>query len=80
MGRPDPFQLRDEPEDLGGYRPLLGGSSRQDGWRDRFSDWLSENTNKIAKYVLIILALAAGIGFIADAIINITNHHKRVCY
>ena len=77
MGRPELFPSRSEPEDLGG-QSLLASAPRQDGWLDRIGDWVHGNTNKIAKYVLIILALILGIGFIVDALVNMMSYKKEV--
>ena len=79
MGRHELFMPYGEPEDLGG-ETLLGGPPRRDGWRQRSGDWLKENTNKIAKYVLILLALSIGIGFIVNIVTNIKGLTRKVCY
>lgn len=71
-----PFLSSRAPEDLGGRQPLLGGPPRDDGWRNRNWDWLCENTNRIAKGLLIFLAIAVGVGFIVDVALGVKSSHK----
>ena len=76
MGGSRPFLLNRAPEDLGGREPLLGGPPRDNRWRNRTWEWLCENTNRIAKGLLIFLALAMGVVFIVNVALSIKTHEK----
>lgn len=74
MGGPGPIFLPDrDPEDLGGARSPGDGGRRRGLW-GRVSDRIYENTDRIAKWVLVLLAIGAGIGFIINTVRRIDSH------
>ena len=74
MGRPEIFLPYGQPADLGGGSSLGAPGSEEQGWKKKLQSWLPKS---FGGYLVVLVALVIGIGFIADAITNIHNHHVR---
>jgi hypothetical protein len=74
MGQPSRFFPERSPENLGGQdQLLLGQDGDRKSWWKKVSFWLEYSSEKLFKYIILIVALLIGIGFICDLIIGIKS-------
>ena len=77
MGRPELFPQGREPLDLGGIS-ISDETPRGEGWLNRLRKLIGTCCGWIGRFLVLIIAIAVGIGFIVDTIMSI--HDKDVSY
>ena len=79
MGRPEIFlPSSNQPQDLGGDPLLAENWRREEGWKRQLWNRITNNTYSIAKFLIILVSLIIGIGFILDTFLLDRNHHVSI--